>query len=582
MRKIWYFLFVILLLFPAVLPAQKVRTLTFEQAAEIAIKNSFSIQDLELDLRRKNYGHIASLAGLKSRVDLAMTTPELKQEREEKFDEGTGFFEVYKNKTTAYDTKLSITQPLRTNGNISGNINLNLFSQAGNVPDYTTVVYMRLDQPIFRPNDRLKNIYKAELSLEKSKISYISQRISLIYGATYSQASAEALAQALEAISGRDSDSGSDRGRDQNGGGDRGGSQRGGSSSQRSSRGTSSYSGMSSRMSSLFASYFGRGGSFRAGSLSQYYYQLYENSKLLEFDTRFYDIWEDLLNQAQIRFDAGELSEREFLQINVQFSSSRNRLLTSSTKRDASTRALIQFLTLDPNEKIRVIDELEYVPIEIDEQKALEEGIKNNRGIRNFMIGIIEDSMRIEDTEVGGKMTGDLSGTFGLNNSDTTAFRMYYSDFNQQRSLNLGFKKPVWDWGRNAMRVESAKINLETQRRQLENDITDTKRQIIGHIYNIRNMQERIDLISRAKELAERSMKIAREKFINGGLSSEDLILAVTTNYTAQIQYLQLVVSYKNALIQLANQTQWDFEKNRSIREEIEKIIDNVIAYNSR
>jgi len=95
-------------------------------------------------------------------------------------------------------------------------------------------------------------------------------------------------------------------------------------------------------------------------------------------------------------------------------------------------------------------------------------------------------------------------------------------------------------------------------------------------------VQERIDLINRAKELAERNMKIAREKFINGTLSAEDLILAVTTNYTAQIQYLQLVVSYKNALIQLANQTQWDFEKNISIREEIEKIIDNVIVYNNR
>ena len=67
----------------------KVRTLTFEEATEIAIKNSFSIQDLELDLRRKHYGHIASLARLKSRVDLAMTTPELKQEREEKFNEET-------------------------------------------------------------------------------------------------------------------------------------------------------------------------------------------------------------------------------------------------------------------------------------------------------------------------------------------------------------------------------------------------------------------------------------------------------------------------------------------------------------
>ena len=538
MAKFYKIFAVVLILSPVSLAAQETRLLTFQEAAAIAIRNSFSVQDTELDLRVKNYSFIATRASLRSRVDLIMTAPEIKNELEEKFDQETQLFNNFTVNTISYDSRLSITQPLPSNGKISANINLDRFKQSGDNPEYTTNLFISFSQPIFVPNKLQRDIYRAELNLDKAKIDYLQRRISLIYGRSYNRRS--------------------------NFGG-RGG---GGGNTNREFRG-----GGGGRDAAVAAFFARRGG---GGSLSQNYYQLYEHTKLLEFDSRFFKIWEDLKNIAQQRLNAGTLSERENLQIGVEFANSENALFSSTARKDRSTRGLNQFLGLDVDDNVRVIDNIDYNPVVVDEKKALSEGIANNTGIRGFYIDILRDSLRIDEVASKGRITGDISGSFGLNNSDQS-IRLHFDEFSQSRSLKLGLKIPVWDWGRNDMFLEATKINLETKKRQLKNDVYDTQRQITGHIFTINLMQERIDLLTRAKNLAEQVMLIARQQFIEETITSEDLILSVKKNYQAQVEYLQLLVDHKVALIQLANQTQWDFERNISIREELEAIIASIV-----
>ncbi|MFC1553081.1 TolC family protein, partial [candidate division KSB1 bacterium] len=525
--------------------------LTFEEAAAILLKNSYSMNDMEQDLRQKHFNNLGALARLKSRVDMEMTAPELKDEREEDFNQETQLFDVFQKQSIQYDTKISLTQPLASNGKISGNFNLERFNQSGRGTNYTTSMYMRLDQPLFKPNDLQRSIYKTELGLERTKLDYISSRISIIYGQTFSRRSGFSTDELF--VSGSQRRSGGDLGALMRamGGGGGGGGDRGG----------------------------GGGGFGRRGSLSQEYYTLYENEKILDYCNFFLNLWEEQLQVSRDMLDAGELSERQFLQIQVEHANSKDRVTAAVTRRDRSKRALIQFLSLDPDSEFDVIDKLEYDPIEISLEKAVEEGLKNNTGILRFQISIINDSMDIDDEITKGKLTGDLSGTFGLNNSDDV-IRMYYDDFDQTKTFSLGLKKPVWDWGRNQMSIESKKIKLETAKRQLQNDIIDTERQILGHVHNINTIEKKVDLINRAMVLAEKGMNIGIQQFRAGELSAEDLILGVNKYFQTRVEYLQLVIDYKTALISLSNQTQWDFENNKSLKDEVVVLIDNILKSN--
>ncbi|MFC1493509.1 TolC family protein [candidate division KSB1 bacterium] len=491
--------------------AQEPRLLTFEDLAGITIQNSFTIKNVELNLMRRYFGYNAALAGLKSRVDLQLTAPEFNQQATEQYNSETQLSDFYDTKTEKYEAELSITQPFRTNGRLSANMNMDRFRQSDSDTDYTTRMFFRLDQPVFTSNELKRNIYETQLRLESAKIEYVRSRVFLIYG------------------------------------------------------------------SGIVRGDFGGGRS--RNTLSHYFYSLYEANRLQELNTANAEIINGLRDIAVQKYNAQEISEREFLQFEVELNNSQDRVYSSDTDKDKAKRALIQFTGLDPEEDFIIPDYLEYTPINIDEEFAVREGLRNNTGIRDIKIEIEEDSLEIEDVKSQREFRGNLSGTLGL---DKTAqnFSNQFNEFDQSQSFDLTFFAPVWDWGRNGFRVESAEIQLEVKKRDLENDISDTERQVLANLYTINNMKKRIEIVSQARKISEKVLRIATDEFREGKISAEDVLLTVNKNYEAEVEYLKLIVDYKNSLVRLANQTQYDFEKGIRIRDEIEKMIDTIIEEN--
>jgi len=512
---------------------QKNSVLTFEECAAIAINTSFSIKDSEFELKQQNFNYTAE-----SRVDLDMTLPEFIQEKQEHFSvdsTGAGSYEFYSVQTNEQNSNITFTQPLPTNGKIYGNIVANRLSQKDETPLYTNRISLNFDQPFFTANSRQMKIYQSKLELEKAKISYIQQRVELIYGYGFFSRS----------------ESSSDYG---------------------------SLMRMFGRM--------GRRGRSR-GSLSTYYYSMYHTSRLLEIEQLHYDILNELVSVAEEKMNAGKLPEGEYLKIKVELSSSNDRLYSARTQFAQAKRQLIQFLGIDPDSDFEVVEDIPFKPIVINLEKAIAEGIANNTGIRDYKIDIEIDSLailfeksRTEITSTGeerlSEFKGNISSSLGLNKTDEY-YRLYYDDFDRSQAFKLSLSAPVWDWGRKRMLVRAKEIELEQQKRHLKNDMIDTRRQVISYTYTIEMMQERLELITRARNIAELGLNIARQQFKNETLSVEDLILSIKKDYEARNEYLSLIINYKNTLIRLANQTQWDFEKNKSIRSEIEQIIKKII-----
>jgi len=492
--------------------------LTFEDCAEIAIRTSFNIKDAELELKRRNFGYIAKLAGLRSRVDLSMTLPEVIQEQEEKYNYDTQMYEFYSINTNEQNAELTFTQPLATNGEISGSIVANRFDQAGESTEFTNRLDIEFDQPIFSANKLQMDIYSSRLNLEKAKTAYIRSRVTLIYGYGFFN---------------------SDRMR--------------------------------------------RWGS----SLSSYYYGMYHAARMRELEQAQYILMEEIVEQSELMMNEGKFPESDYLKLKVELSGSSDRLYSANSKFEESKRQLIQFLGLDPKTDFDVIRDIRYAPVQIDREHAINEGLTNNTGIRDLLIEIEEDSLAIifeqireESTETGevrlSELKGNINSSLGLNKNDSR-YRLYYDDFNQSQSFKLSFSAPLWDWGRKEMLVEAKSVNLELRKRQLQNDISDTRRQVIAYIYTIEMMQERIELIRRARDISAHGLDLALKQFKEDAIPAEDLILALNKSYEAKTEYLNLIVDYKNALIRLANQTQWDYEKNKSIRKELETFIESII-----
>ena len=119
----------LLLLFPLLLfslsQKAEIRYLTLQQSIDIAREQSYSMRNLREDLKIAEYNLKSTLAGLKTHVDLSLTTPSFNQNiRTWEDSTGVSFYSV---KRLDYSGTLTVNQPLITNGNIYWETGVNAY-----------------------------------------------------------------------------------------------------------------------------------------------------------------------------------------------------------------------------------------------------------------------------------------------------------------------------------------------------------------------------------------------------------------------------------------------------------------------
>lgn len=154
-------------------------------ALQCALDRSWRMERLKLDLQRDQYNLEASRAGLKSNASMNFTLPNYDQSIKEIIDPDTGNPKVISTRGARYQAGLSIRQPLPTDGVVSLNGQFNrtqdmLFSYTPGLKTYNSKFFLRLEQPLLRPNGIQMDIRRAELRLERTELRFVDQQIDII------------------------------------------------------------------------------------------------------------------------------------------------------------------------------------------------------------------------------------------------------------------------------------------------------------------------------------------------------------------------------------------------------------------
>ncbi len=159
--------------------------LTLESAVDIAMSNSYRIQQLKLGIVRTRYYLEARRAGLKSRVYMNLQAPELNSTSEFKWNSTLGKDELVRENTRRWQMDLSVRQPVMlfgipTNGYLSLNNRMYQYQQKKNGTtdiNYYNRYFISFEQPLFQPNNLKNDIERAELDLQDEELSYINDLV---------------------------------------------------------------------------------------------------------------------------------------------------------------------------------------------------------------------------------------------------------------------------------------------------------------------------------------------------------------------------------------------------------------------
>jgi len=270
------------------------------------------------------------------------------------------------------------------------------------------------------------------------------------------------------------------------------------------------------------------------------------NEKRVELLEESYDIARDLQKR-------GLIEEMQLLQLEVELASSRDELLTREGNLERQKNSFKQTIGIPPSEGIRIITDLTYIPVNIDDElreKTIATGIKNSIRIRENEIRKEHGAMRVIDMDRLREFKGSIVTTLGLDKKDKF-FTETLKNPDQTKSVTLELYLPLWDWGRNKAQVRSAEASLRRSEISLEESILDIKRRLEDELRELQEASNRLEILERSKGLAEKSYYLGLDKFKNNEMSSQNLILSLEQLISSHESFLNAFIDFQLAKAQL-------------------------------
>ncbi len=190
-RSCWLFAVVIVcwLGAPTAVRAQsgQIIDLTLDTAVNLAMENSYRIQQLKLGVQESKSWLRAEQAGLKSQIYMNVTAPELEALSDHKWNSALRQYEIVRDNSHLWQANIAIRQPVilfgyPTNGYLSLNNQVYRYTQFNDDTDvsYYNRYYVEFEQPFFQPNVLKNNIRQAELRLQDEELDFQKDVVDLI------------------------------------------------------------------------------------------------------------------------------------------------------------------------------------------------------------------------------------------------------------------------------------------------------------------------------------------------------------------------------------------------------------------
>jgi len=155
------------------------RTVTLEEAMDIAFTNSPDIQRSKINIKRNKELLNAQLASLKSKFALDVTP--FSYSKRDTYDDQ--FSTWYNSETKKFSSQFSVVQPIKA---LDGTLSLiNSFEYHDNVSTtgsdfgYYNNLYIQYRQPLFMYNQTKMNLERNKLNLENATLSYAIEMLNM-------------------------------------------------------------------------------------------------------------------------------------------------------------------------------------------------------------------------------------------------------------------------------------------------------------------------------------------------------------------------------------------------------------------
>ncbi|GAA4272624.1 TolC family protein [Aquimarina gracilis] len=274
---------------------------------------------------------------------------------------------------------------------------------------------------------------------------------------------------------------------------------------------------------------------------------------------------QDILNIANTKFQLGEVSKNEILQLELELLKSKKNLIKANKDLELSKFRLRSFTGLNDKEVDfdLILPNPSFLNV-LSEEKMLEQAMENRSDIISFKRRLLEAKQKISEAKSANGLSFDLSARIGFSNR-SDRFETLADDLQENQYVALTFNLPILDWGRSKSRIATARANERLEEDTIKQEEQNFQQEIFTEITLFNLLMEQIEITKEADKIASQKYEIAKNTYKLGNLSVTDLSIAFSERDEARQDFIEIFRSYWTSYYTIRMLTLYDFEKQEKI-----------------
>ncbi len=272
-----------------------------------------------------------------------------------------------------------------------------------------------------------------------------------------------------------------------------------------------------------------------------------------------------IYNISRGRFKVGKIAENELLQSELNLRNAQADEQRASLDYQRAIQQLKTALGFDRSEEISVDIPQSFPEWEVEPEFAVSKALEFGEDIINSELANFQAERDVTFTRKDNGLNADLTASIGLNNT-ANDFGDLLNDVQDRQFVSLGLEIPIFRWGQGKAEFNAALARQQSVREQQNLIRQQLADDVYYRIQNLNQLRSQVDISSRSDTIAQRRYDIAKNRYLVGKISIQDLFLAQSDKDAAQVQYVRTLGDYWSAVQELRSVTLFDFETMQPIR----------------
>jgi len=299
-------------------------------------------------------------------------------------------------------------------------------------------------------------------------------------------------------------------------------------------------------------------------SVSQSFYSVYSAQQSLETAKEELDNQKKSFDIIKNKVDAGLSAKEELWQAELNLQNAESSVYDKEVSLENAKDRLKQSIGMDINSDFSIITKIDVKTVDVKLEDAIGYGLQKRMELRQNEITLENSRLSLIQAKDNDKISGSVSLSVGLQGFDSNV-QDIYDNPSDNESVALSFSIPIWDWGARKSRIKIAENSLKTSQINQEQEKISIEMEIRQTYRNLKNLIFQISIAEKSVENAQKTYELNLEKYQNGDLTSMDL-KQFSDQLTQKKNSLTTArINYKLGLLNLKNQTLWDFEAGKPI-----------------